>query len=32
MTNLCVAALQLPLGGDERDNIFTVSGLVAEAA
>ena len=32
MTNLCVAALQLPLGGDERDNIFAVSGLVAEAA
>ena len=32
MTNICVAALQLPLGGDERDNIFAVSGLVAEAA
>lgn len=32
MTNLCVAALQLPLGGDERENIFAVSGLVAEAA
>lgn len=32
MTNICVAALQLPLGGDERDNIFAVSGLLAEAA
>jgi len=32
MTNLCVAALQLPLGGDERENIVAVSGLVAEAA
>ena len=32
MTNLCVAALQLPLGGDERENIFAVSGLIAEAA
>ncbi|ATW05148.1 N-carbamoylputrescine amidase [Sphingorhabdus sp. YGSMI21] len=32
MTNLCVAALQLPLGGDEQTNIFAVSGLVAEAA
>jgi len=32
MTKLCVAALQLPLGGDEQTNIFAVSGLVAEAA
>lgn len=32
MTNICVAALQLPLGGDEQENIFAVSGLVAEAA
>jgi N-carbamoylputrescine amidase len=32
MTNLCVAALQLPLGGDERENIFAVSSLIAEAA
>ncbi len=32
MTNLSVAALQLPLGGDEQTNIFAVSGLVAEAA
>tara|TARA_R100001244_G_scaffold20643_5_gene21538 strand:+ start:5954 stop:6802 length:849 start_codon:yes stop_codon:yes gene_type:complete len=32
MTNLCVAALQLPLGGDERENIFAVSNLIAEAA
>ncbi|MEH6789468.1 N-carbamoylputrescine amidase [Parasphingorhabdus sp.] len=32
MSNLCVAALQLPLGGDERENIGAVTGLVAEAA
>ncbi len=32
MTNLSVAALQLPLGGDEQANIFAVSGLIAEAA
>lgn len=32
MTNISVAALQLPLGGDEQENIFAVSGLVAEAA
>lgn len=32
MTNLCVAALQLPLGGDEQTNIYAVSGLIAEAA
>jgi len=32
MTNLSVAALQLPLSGDEQANIFAVSGLIAEAA
>jgi N-carbamoylputrescine amidase len=32
MTKLCVAALQLPLGGDEQTNIYAVSGLIAEAA
>ncbi len=32
MTNISVAALQLPLGGDEQANIFAVSGLIAEAA
>ena len=32
MTNICVAALQLPLGGDEQENLFAVTGLVAEAA
>tara|TARA_R110002033_G_scaffold3756_1_gene20393 strand:- start:1179 stop:2039 length:861 start_codon:yes stop_codon:yes gene_type:complete len=32
MTELSVAALQLPLGGDEQANIFAVSGLIAEAA
>ncbi|ASK88020.1 N-carbamoylputrescine amidase [Sphingorhabdus sp. SMR4y] len=32
MTNISVAALQLPLGGDKQTNIFAVSGLVAEAA
>ncbi|AMO71383.1 N-carbamoylputrescine amidase [Sphingorhabdus sp. M41] len=32
MTNLSVAALQLPLGGDEQTNIYAVGGLVAEAA
>ena len=32
MNNICVAALQLPLGGDEQDNLFAVSGLIAEAA
>ena len=32
MTNISVAALQLPLGGDEQANIFAVSSLIAEAA
>jgi N-carbamoylputrescine amidase len=32
MTNISVAALQLPLGGDEQANIYAVSGLIAEAA
>ncbi|MEO9635045.1 MAG: N-carbamoylputrescine amidase [Parasphingorhabdus sp.] len=32
MTNLCVAALQLPLGGDEQTNIDAVGDLVAAAA
>ena len=32
MTNICVAALQLPLSGDEQTNIYAVSGLIAEAA
>lgn len=32
MTELAVAALQLPLNGDERQNITAVSDLVAEAA
>ena len=32
MTNISVAALQLPLGGDEQTNIYAVSGLIAEAA
>ena len=32
MTEICVAALQLPLGGTEQENIVAVSGLVHEAA
>ncbi len=32
MIDISVAALQLPLGGNEQENIFAVSGLVAEAA
>lgn len=32
MTNISVAALQLPLGGDEQSNIEAVSDHVAEAA